>query len=397
MSKTFKYGHLYSLTSTTAPNGSSMIAGELALGLKSGEEKLWAYDGTNVIDLGKALGGVIGDEKTIHREVIASGADAGKKQFSTLLRMKKITSADTAEWAAIPANVKDRYKLVDVDGNNISYSGVSSEYIDIYKDSSIAEIYLGTEYDTVDSTTGEITKYQIDDVVDGHIIVEEDFQFLVYVYQNTSGQYAMTKINLRDFLVENEFESGVTVTNGIAHGVVDPTTEAGRDGNAFLTVGADGFKVDGIIDEIEKEISDLDATVSGVTSGNHITLIVEELDGKLVQSGFTFEENDIASQSLLDELSGKAVTEIASSNNSITTTASTNSDGTVEYDILTDASKIQMSGYVSSLDDVFAIVESLSVTDAIQKIEDSVEMDDVTGILFYEGSDDTVVLNAGTF
>ena len=134
MEKIFKYGHLYSTSASTAPAAGSMIPGELALGLKSGEEKLWAFDGTNIIDLGSALGGILADEKTIHKKLIPVGQpNAGQKELSTLVYLKDVTATE----ANLPANVKKRYRLVDANGDNVvTESGNTSDFIDVYKDSS---------------------------------------------------------------------------------------------------------------------------------------------------------------------------------------------------------------------------------------------------------------------
>jgi hypothetical protein len=164
----------------------------------------------------------------------------------------------------------------------------------------------------------------------------------------------------------------VTVTDGIAHGVVDPQSELDSEDVAFLTVGADGFKIDGIKDEINRKldavVEDLDATVTGATSGNHVTISIEELDGKLVQSGLTIEENDIASATDLAELSGKTVTAITSTNGSIT--ASTDdAAGCKTYDIETDASKIKMSGFTSTDGVLSGITPASSVTEAFEEVD----------------------------
>jgi hypothetical protein len=163
----------------------------------------------------------------------------------------------------------------------------------------------------------------------------------------------------------------VTVTDGIAHGVVDPQSELDSEDVAFLTVGADGFKVSGIKDEIERQldavVEDLDATVTGATSGNHITITIEELDGKLVQSGLTIEENDIASASDLAELSAKTVTALTSTNGSITADID-DAVGCKTYDIQTDADKIQMSGFSADATSALSgIAESDSIATAFEK------------------------------
>ena len=324
--------------------------------------------------------------------------DADAKEYSIV----KITTG-------LPEIVKERYALQDTSGNT------SGATIDIPKDSHIVSITY------------------ITDTGDTH------YQNLKYEYIDASGNTQTTYVDMSELVLETEFGSGVTVTNHVAHGVVDPTSET------FLTVGADGFKLDGVQDAIDTAISgldvttdvavagqyvaaieetdglvavksranvseavlnnyasgdssadivatdtinqafgkvenqiaainnvvdNLDATVTGETSGSHITISIEELDGKLVQSGLTITEDNIADADDLEELSGKTVTEIGSSNSSITvaTAATTADDGTVKYDVITDASKIKMSGFTST-DALSGITSSSSITDAFEEVD----------------------------
>lgn len=287
--KTFKYGHLYTTSASTAPANGSMIPGEIALGLKSGEEKLWAFDGTNIIDLGSALGGISTDEKTIHKKLVS-----GQKQLSTLVYLKDVTETEQN----IPQNVKKRYRLVDANGDNIvTDSGDTSAALDIYKDSSIVEIYLGTSADTVNVDTGAITKESG---------TTADKQYLNYVYMNNEGKYYMVKIDLRAMLVEPEFESGVTVNaNGVVIGVVDPSQQAlvtlwNDNGTSAttasgLTVGANGFKLDNIQTAINAKHANtikLNGYTSGVTedlfgivSGDTVTAAFKKVEDKLEANG----------------------------------------------------------------------------------------------------------------
>jgi hypothetical protein len=178
---------------------------------------------------------------------------------------------------------------------------------------------------------------------------------------------------MSELVLEAEFASGLTIENHVARGVVDPASEVDSNNDPFLTVGANGFKVDGIKDEINLQlatiVADLDATVTGATSGNHITVSIEELDGKLVQSGLTIEENDIASASDLAALSAKTITNIDSSNGSITVTPANAADGTQEIDLATDASMIKMSGFTST-DVLSGITPASSVTEAFMALDD---------------------------
>lgn len=273
----------------------------------------------------------------------------GNDGIYTDLDLVKITTG-------LPTTIKERYQLLTSDDTQIGTD------IDIYKDSAYKEIYLGTSADTIDTTTGEITKQ------------EGDKQSLNYAYVKADGTYDLVKVDVSKFLSENEFASGVTATDHIVHGVVDSTSEKDSNNVDFLTVGTDGFKVDGIKNEIDAKIAALDASVTGGTTAgtataDHIKVVVDEVDGKL--TAVTVTETNIADADDLAALSAKTVTEIASSNDSITVAsgATTAADGTVKYDVITDASKIKMSGFTAAESGFSAISQSSSVTEAFKAVE----------------------------
>ena len=284
-----------------------------------------------------ALTQYVGDGKTIE----ISAADANNnKTVSTLLTLSSVTPSSTT--------VKEEYALKNASGETIGST------IKIYKDSSIVSITYITDPS------------------------DEHYQNLEYVYIDASGNTQTEYVDMSELVLEAEFASGVTVTDGVAHGVVDPTSEKDSHDTPvdFLTVGADGFKVNGIKAEIDRQldavVADLDATVTGATSGNHVTISIEELDGKLVQSGLTIQENDIASATDLATLSAKTITDIDSANGSITVTSANAADGTQEIDIATDASKIKMSGFGSQ--SIFSgITSSSSITEAFGEVESVIE------------------------
>ena len=366
-------------------------------------------------------------------KVLAKDGNAG---LYTDIKLKKETGS------TLPADIKERYTLV---GANDAQLGTIT--IDVPKDSHIVSITYIT-----DSS-------------------DPNYQNLEYKYIDVSGNTKTEYVDMSELVLETEFASGVTVTGGVAHGVVDSTSEKDSNNDSFLTVGADGFKVDGIKGEIDAKINaldatggtqtiatgkhvavevvetdgkitavtvvedkiadaddlteisnrlgtgvttantataqlaalsgntastsgetsvegakryadaklsevveGLDATVTGATSGSHVTISIEELDGKLVQSGLTIEENDIASNTDLGNLSAKTVTEIGSSNNSITvsTAATTANDGTVKYDVITDGSKIHLDNYEKATGSS-AVTTADTVNDAIGKLEYKVD------------------------
>lgn len=119
----------------------------------------------------------------------------------------------------LPAETKVEYKLVDAEGNQ------SGDTISIPKDSHIVEINY------------------ITDSGDPH------YQNLEYVYIDVCGATKTEYVDMSQLILEQEFASGITSTDGVAHGVVDPASED------FLTVGADGFKLSGVQDAIDAAVS----------------------------------------------------------------------------------------------------------------------------------------------
>lgn len=192
----------------------------------------------------------------------------------------------TKETTGLPETIKERYSLVDAEGN------VSGETIDIPKDSHIVSI-------TYDGTTQKLT----------------------YTYIDASGDTQSTDVDMSELVLETEFGSGVTVTDHVAHGVVDPTSET------FLTVGADGFKLAGVQDAID------------------------EANGAV------------------DELSGKTVTGIDMTGGTAAITA--NTDGTKKITIDTDGSQILATGYAKG-SDASAIAATDSINAALAKLENQV-------------------------
>lgn len=257
-------------------------------------------------------------------KVLAKDGNAG---LYTDLDFVKITTG-------LPETIKERYQLLATDDTQI---GVN---IDVPKDSHIVSINYITE--------------------------GEHAQNLEYVYIDASGNTQTTYVDMSELVLETEFASGVTVTNHIAHGVVDPTSET------FLTVGTNGFKLSGVQDAISGAVQTLDASVSGGTTvgtatAGHVQVVVDEVDGKL--TAVTVTEANIADADDLAALSAKTVTELTSTNSSISVAPSNAADGTITYNVITDASKIQMSGWTADASGLTAISASDSVVDAFKDVE----------------------------
>lgn len=138
-------------------------------------------------------------------------------------------------------NVREAYRLQTVGGTT-----AIGNVVKIYKDSSLIEIYLGSGYDTVNTTTGAITKYAWQSKNDpSNRITDEayqaldgsskanyealDFQNLNYVYQLADGTYSLVSIDISKFLAETEFGAGLKVVNGVVSLDVRGTVTVGEE------------------------------------------------------------------------------------------------------------------------------------------------------------------------
>lgn len=172
-----------------------------------------------------------GDGDTIQIGAVSEGV----RTVSSPLTIEKVTTGLSEE-------VKEEYHLVGASGNTIG------DPVKIYKDSHIVSISY------------------ISDPADAH------YQNLEYVYVNASGATSTTYVDMSMLVLEAEFASGLTITDHIARGVVDPTSET------FLTVGADGFKLSGVQDAIDGAINGLDVTGDTAVAGEYVAAI-EETNG----------------------------------------------------------------------------------------------------------------------
>ncbi len=291
----------------------------------------------------------------------------------------------------LPEAIKERYSLVDADGN------VSGDTVDIPKDSHIVSINYIT-------TSG-----------DPH------YQNLEYVYIDASGNTQTVYVDMSQLVLESEFASGVTSIDGVVRGVVDPASET------FLTVGADGFKLSGVQDAIDDAIEALDYTDTAST-GQYVSK-VDEADGVIsvtranvseavlnnyakgsdataVAATDTVNEAISKLENQVDAAKAAATTKVEkdASATHLTLTSSTASDGSVTYTIgeddiasasaLTqeisdrkDADEELQENLQTTADTLTAMIDDL--TDGLQA-----ELDAVESSL---GFTDTAYTNSGTY
>ena len=163
----------------------------------------------------------------------------GNEGLYTNLNLVKLTES-------LPATVKERYEFRDSENNKIG------ESIDIAKDSHIVSI----TYD-------------------------ESAQTLIYKYMDVEGTEKTVKVNMAHLVLETEVENGVQSNNGKLSIKLDTTGNDTGDGK-FLTVGADGLKLNGVSDAIAAAVNALDVTDAAV-KGQYVSS-VSETDGKIAVS-----------------------------------------------------------------------------------------------------------------
>lgn len=230
-------------TSETGPLSAATTVDQAlkTLAAKASAQELAAADKSVVIGTAEGKTTVKVNIKSGEKIIKLDSTDDGG--IYTNLNVVKVTDG-------LPATIKERYELRDSDNVKIGQS------IDIAKDSHIVSItYISDSSDT-------------------------HYQNLQYIYIDASGATQTEYIDVSALVLEAEFASGITVTNHIAHGVVDPTseTDSQTESVAFLTVGANGFKLDGIKNEITRKINALDFTTDTAVAGQYVAAI-EETDG----------------------------------------------------------------------------------------------------------------------
>ena len=190
----------------------------------------------------------------------------GNDGIYTDLDLVKITTG-------LPETVKERYQLLASDDTQIGAN------IDIPKDSHIVSI--------------------------NYITGGTHAQNLEYVYIDASGETQTTYVDMSELIIEAEVENGIQSINHKLSIKLDTAGDDTGDGK-FLTVGANGLKLDGVTDAITAAVNALDVTGDTAQSGKYITHINEE-NGLISIGG----RADISKAPLNDYVKGTAATAVA--------------------------------------------------------------------------------------
>ena len=201
------------------------------------------------------------------------------------------------------ANVKEAWKLVNNEGTQLGST------IKIYKDSSLKSVTLSGDTSTVG-------------------------QWLVFTYVLSDGSEDVVAVDVSKFLVQAEFQSGVTADNsGIVHGVVSGNSESvvtaytatgGANGTAkVLGVNGGGFYVNNIQTAINAKVNSaislLDSSSATTNAGYYMTGITIT-DGKVTaigQAQLTAQETELSTGNSTTAI-GNVVTGLSVSDHAIT-------------------------------------------------------------------------------
>ena len=233
----------------------------------------------NVKDL--QLGGYVKDAN-------ATGAIAGTDTINTALSKlenivaaNEISNADgsivvteptgTATTTDVKVNIKSGEKVIKLDGEG----GGLYTNLNLVKITESLPTTVKERYEFRDSDNNKIGE-SIDIAKDSHIVsitYNEATQKLIYTYLDASGATQTTEVDMAHLILETEVENGIQSVNGKLSIELDTTGDDTGDGK-FLTVGADGLKLDGVTDAINAAVNGLNYADTAV-AGQYVTEVDE--------------------------------------------------------------------------------------------------------------------------
>lgn len=293
MAQTLGDGEFWASTYGTAPNAKSILAFKRDTGITIFD--IESIGGDIIAGLSTiATSGLASDAKTnpiagSSTSVAVEGINAADQIASLATTLKtvqdnaskyKMVALTPQEIAALSEeNVKEAYKVVSYQGNETAqtvYTQVG-DTVKIYKDSSLIESYLGSDADTVDASTGVVTKYAYKLISNPTTKVTEEAydalstedkalyqpinsQSLNFVYQLVNGTYSLIKVDVSKFLAESEFKNGLEVSSS---GEVSIKVDDNSD--EYISVSENGLKLTGIkkaLDSLQTLLNEIDLVTS---------------------------------------------------------------------------------------------------------------------------------------
>ena len=278
MAQTLGDGEFWASTYGTAPNAKSILAFKRDTGITIFD--IESIGGDIITRLSPiARSGLASDAKTnpiagSSTSVAVEGINAADQIASLATTLKtvqdnaskyKMVALTPQEIAALSdENVKEAYKVVSYQGVETAqtvYTQVG-DTVKIYKDSSLIESYLGSDADTVNASTGVVTKYAYELISNPTTKVTKEAydafstedkalyqpinsQSLNFVYQLADGTYLLVKVDVSKFLVESEVKNGLEVSSS---GEVSIKVDDNSD--EYISVSENGLKLTGIKDAL---------------------------------------------------------------------------------------------------------------------------------------------------
>ena len=293
MAQTLGDGEFWASTYGTAPNAKSILAfkrdtgitifdiesigGDIIAGLSTIATSGSASDATtNPIPSSSTSVAVEGSNAA---DQIASLATTLKTVQDNASKYKMVALTPQEIAALSDENVKEAYKVVSYQGVETAqtvYTQVG-DTVKIYKDSSLIESYLGSDADTVNASTGVVTKYAYELIsnpttkvteeaydalsTDGKALYQPiNSQSLNFVYQLVNGTYSLIKVDVSKFLAESEFKDGLEVSSsGEVFIKVDDNSDE------YISVSENGLKLTGIkkaLDSLQTLLNEIDLVTS---------------------------------------------------------------------------------------------------------------------------------------
>lgn len=293
MAQTLGDGEFWASTYGTAPNAKSILAFKRDTGITIFD--IESIGGDIIAGLSTiATSGLASDATTnpipsSSTSVAVEGSNAADQIASLATTLKtvqdnaskyKMVALTPQEIAALSdENVKEAYKVVSYQGDETAqtvYTQVG-DTVKIYKDSSLIESYLGSDADTVDASTGVITKYAYELISNPTTKVTKEAydafstedkalyqpinsQSLNFVYQLANGTYSLIKVDVSKFLAESEFKNGLEVSSS---GEVSIKVDDNSD--EYISVSENGLKLTGIkkaLDSLQTLLNEIDLVTS---------------------------------------------------------------------------------------------------------------------------------------
>lgn len=255
------------------------------------------FDGSQDIVIGLKI-------STADKVLTKDGAAAGNGLRANVT-LHKITSSEIGTGSGqynLPTNVKEAYVLR---GNGTTQAYDLGDRIDIYKDSSLHNVYIGHVDDRLTNADAQ------GESPDTQITSGTGSEALCFIYLLSDGKYKLAALDIESILTESEFKDGLNVNNHEVSVKVDNVStefgsETGTNKSIKVKISADSNNIieiktgttnPGLYSDSSKvkitspytaptyntDGSSIDATIDAnvVAAGNTVTEAVQKVDTKL--------------------------------------------------------------------------------------------------------------------